>query len=110
MFTISLLFGFLGSFCWYCSSKRIATALPASGIEKWLRNRRKLSQSLAALFVIMAFYFASIPFNFVIGFFFTLSFLLLINSFIVMILPLKKISYKGITLVCIALFLIETFL
>ncbi len=106
MITSSILFIFLGSFMMYNTSRTALLSTNLS-IEKWVQNNHLISKTIGLSFFIMASIMIIIAFGLTSGILFWFVSLILILGLLVIVSPLKIITYKHIIVLFSALFILE---
>lgn len=95
MISLFSLLTFLGFYFWYCTTKRIAIQ-NIFGIEKWIKNNALISKFLGGLFFIASCIFHMYVLGFGSGAFTFFIVLMTIGSLIILLTPMRLLSYGSL--------------
>lgn len=108
MITVSVLLIFLGSFALYNTSKK-AILQHNLTIEKWFQNNTSKAKIIGVFCLLIAFYCFVRQLSITSAIMFWLVAVMSIMSLLVVLYPLKQVSYRYLTILFVVLFLIECF-
>ncbi|WP_106794038.1 hypothetical protein [Aquimarina sp. Aq78] len=109
MITISVLLIFFGSFLLYHTSKEVLINYDLT-IEKWIKLNMVVSKLIAGVLLLASLIIAIVSLGRTSGILFWLFLMMIILGLIIIIAPLKKVTYKQISVLFLVLLILELIL
>ncbi|WP_024772240.1 hypothetical protein [Aquimarina macrocephali] len=106
MITISVLLIFFGSFLLYHTSKEVLVSYDLT-IEKWIQLNMVVSKLIAVVLLLVSLVITIVSLGRTSGILFWLFLMMIILGLIIIIAPLKKVTYKQISVLFLVLLILE---